>query len=240
MRIHGKNGRVKASHQHLVFPALSIRMVPKVEKLLRVFFQVVEFPLIGPVINHDLFPIRTQHRPIGVTMRPCVVVFRKNLLVNILGFALTLEHGKQALALHASGNFQSGCVQEGRSKVDQLDHAADPTPRLDSAAGPNDQRHAHLTVVKMRALEVDPVIPEHFPMVGHEDHQGILGLPGFVKSLENPTDLLVDQGDHGHVRGVNLPAVVIAHRAGLKFPGLIVSPFAVQLLKGRLLIASFG
>ena len=71
-------------------------------------------------------------------------------------------------------------------------------------------------------------------MVRHEDNQGILGLPALLKSLQNPTDLLVDQGNHGHVSGVNLPTVIIAHRTRLKFPRLIVSPFAVQPLKSRL------
>ena len=78
------------------------------------------------------------------------------------------------------------------------------------------------------------MIPEHFSMVRHKNHQGIFRLTGLLQRFENSSDLIVDQGNHSQVSGTYLFTVKIGHFRGVKFSRIVVGPDSIFFLKAGL------
>lgn len=78
--VHGKHARIEALlHQSQLHIAMR-RIVPQVVELVGVGLQVVEFSLIGAMVDNDLCICCSQHGSVSITMRPTIEVLAIDML----------------------------------------------------------------------------------------------------------------------------------------------------------------
>lgn len=97
----------------------------------------------------------------------------------------------------------------------------------------NGTRGAHS--YKIWALPDDVVVAEHLTVIGHEDHDCVLGVPGRLKRIQEPTDLDVNEVARGLVGSHDQPVIVIRHlRMQVRLAAGVGSPVVDSLEFGLL------
>ena len=75
------------------------------------------------------------------------------------------------------------------------------------------------------------MITEHLAVIRHEDDDGIISLTTIVERLEDAPYLIIDELAHGVVGCGDFTMIFFAQRRGVKFPGIVMCPFMIQLLE---------
>ena len=90
---------------------------------------------------------------------------------------------------------QAHHVGHGRGQVAQAHLGRDGLPRVCSAGEEDEQGDADLRVVEAAGVPVERVLAQVFPVIGGDDHQGIVQSSGPLQVVEEQAELLVEVGD---------------------------------------------
>ena len=78
------------------------------------------------------------------------------------------------------------------------------------------------------------MVAKHLAMVGHENHDRVIELAGFLQGSGHATDLFVNQLNHRVIGGDDLLLVTVSHPSDVIAAWIVVGKFTVELLKGSL------
>ena len=124
------------------------------------------------------------------------------------GFGVAAQQRGQRSALHPRRRRRPGLGQQRRCDVGQLHQRIAHQPIAVTSRPRHDERHAHQRLVEATALVQQAVLPHHVAVVGGEDDDRVLSLTTALEAVEHATHVVVDQGDHGEIRCLHLPASI--------------------------------
>ena len=98
-------------------------------------------------------------------------------------------------------------IEEGRAEVQEFDERGTLRAGGNLSRPVEDEWYADESFVEATSLVEQTVIAEGFSMVTGEDDDCILSLSGSLEVFDDSCELIVDEGDHGIVEGLDLFAL---------------------------------
>ena len=120
------------------------------------------------------------------------------------------------------GGIDAGGVEQGGADVLELYERVALLAARDAGSG-EDHRHADAGVVVHVALSAEPVVAEHFAVIGEEHQQRAVAPPRVLERGADAPELLVEVGDVGEVASANrsAPLRVVAGEHGVPALGVV-------------------